>query len=111
MYPRGLSLLTLFTCTIPLVNSIRVLHYTTLGLDPQTKNRLNGESYQQDALTTFNGYQYAALWVPSANNVSVRHATIARRPLNGDWESFVLSDYNQTEDDGHDTSVPDQPFI
>jgi len=28
---------------------------TTLGTDPPTVNRLNGESFQQDALVTFNG--------------------------------------------------------
>lgn len=35
--------------------AIQVLSNTTLGPDPQTVNRLNGESFQQDALVTFNG--------------------------------------------------------
>ncbi len=35
--------------------SLRVANVTTLGQDPQTVNRLNGESFQQDALVTFNG--------------------------------------------------------
>ncbi len=35
--------------------SLTVLDVTTLGEDPQTTNRLNGEAFQQDALVTFNG--------------------------------------------------------
>ncbi len=35
--------------------SLRVLDVTTLGEDPQTTNHLNGESFQQDALVSFNG--------------------------------------------------------
>ena len=35
--------------------SLRVLDVTILGQDPQTVNHLNGESFQQDALVTFNG--------------------------------------------------------
>ena len=35
--------------------SLRVLDVTTLGVDPNTTNHLNGESFQQDALVTFNG--------------------------------------------------------
>ncbi|KAI0665592.1 hypothetical protein C8Q78DRAFT_986159 [Trametes maxima] len=85
--------------------SIRVVDVTTLGQDPQTVNRLNGESFQQDALVTFNGYQYAAFYVNDAANASVRHPSLARRALKGQnttWESFSFTDYNQTEDDGHD---------
>ncbi|OSC98641.1 hypothetical protein PYCCODRAFT_1439153 [Trametes coccinea BRFM310] len=85
--------------------TVRVVETTTLGQDPQTVNRLNGESFQQDALATFNGYQYAAFYVVDASNASVRHPSLARRPLKGPkttWESFSFTDYNQTDDDGHD---------
>ena len=52
------------------------------------------------------GYQYAAFWTPSLQNDSVRHATLSRRYLpSGLWETLVLDDYNQTEDDGHDVYV------
>ena len=34
---------------------ITVIGSSILGQDPQTVNRLNGESFQQDALVTFNG--------------------------------------------------------
>ncbi|KAI0804604.1 hypothetical protein BC629DRAFT_1192226 [Irpex lacteus] len=83
---------------------LKILESTTLGQDPATVNRLNGESFQQDAVVTFNHYQYAVFWAASATNASVRHANVARRSLkpSGKWESFALADYNQTEDDGHD---------
>lgn len=87
------------------VHAIQTLNITKLGDDPQTINRLNGESFQQDALVTFNGFQYAVLWVPTANS-SVRNAAIRRRSLpDGDWQGFVFTDYNQTDDDGHDMYV------
>ena len=35
--------------------SLRVVNVSTLGVDPNTTNHLNGESFQQDALVTFNG--------------------------------------------------------
>ncbi|KAF8063369.1 hypothetical protein FPV67DRAFT_1506236 [Lyophyllum atratum] len=87
--------------------SLSVVNTIVLGPDPPTVNRLNGESFQQDTLVTFNGYQYALFWVADSANSSVRHASVSRRPLHrgqrsGDWESFILTDYNQTEDDGHD---------
>jgi hypothetical protein len=34
---------------------LRMLETTVLGEDPSTVNHLNGESFQQDALTTSNG--------------------------------------------------------
>lgn len=85
--------------------AVQLINTTALGPDPQTVNRLNGESFQEDALTSFNGYQYSVFWVADASNASVRHASVSRRtiaPQSGDWETFVLQDYNQTSDDGHD---------
>lgn len=41
--------------------AIQVLSNTTLGPDPQTVNRLNGESFQQDALVTFDGREFISL--------------------------------------------------
>ncbi|PSR74487.1 hypothetical protein PHLCEN_2v9784 [Hermanssonia centrifuga] len=86
------------------VKGLRLLQSTTLGQDPQTVNRLNGESFQQDALVTFNGYQYAVFWTADASNTSVRHPSVSRRGLQGSsgWETFTLSDYDGTDDDGHD---------
>ncbi|KAL0579726.1 hypothetical protein V5O48_002290 [Marasmius crinis-equi] len=87
-------------------NQIRPISFKPLSTDPPTTNRLNGESYQQDAIATFAGWQYASAWVVSEGNISVRNAAISRRNLAeeaGQWETLVLTDYNQTEDDGHDT--------
>ena len=39
---------------------LKFLQATTLGPDPQTVNRLNGESFQQDPLVTFNGESWSA---------------------------------------------------
>src|ERR1700761_6961118 len=82
--------------------------FSPLSLDPPTINRLNGESFQQDAVATFNGFQYAAFYgsSPSANVNTSRHVSVARRPLVGGekalWETLTLTDYDQTLDDGHD---------
>ena len=86
--------------------SLRHLGSTTLGIDPDTVNHLNGESFQQDALVTWSGWQYAAFWTPSATNSSVRHITLSRRSLSensSEWDTFSFTDYDQTHDDGHNT--------
>ncbi|TFL03086.1 hypothetical protein BDV98DRAFT_565386 [Pterulicium gracile] len=86
--------------------SLRHLSSTTLGVDPDTMNHLNGESFQQDALVTWSGWQYAAFWTPSATDSSVRHITLSRRSLSEnstEWDTFSFDDYNQTHDDGHNT--------
>jgi hypothetical protein len=84
---------------------LTLLGSTTLGKNPSTVNHLNGESFQQDALVTFSGQQYAAFWTPSPDNSSVRHISLSRRSLlesEPQWDTITLTDYNQTEDDGHD---------
>ncbi|KAI0795808.1 hypothetical protein C8Q75DRAFT_791033 [Abortiporus biennis] len=93
-----------------LFNIVHSFHFTgstILGEDPQTVNRLNGESFQQDALVTFNGYQYAVFYESDSSNASIRHPCVSRRSLlatskTGSWQKLTLADYNQTGDDGHD---------
>jgi BNR repeat-containing family member len=59
---------------------------------------LNGESFQQDGIVSFNGYQYAAFWNTS------RHVVLGRRPLpSGAWSSIEFADYTNTEADAHNT--------
>lgn len=59
---------------------------------------LNGESFQQDAILSFNGYQYAAFWNTNRNVV------LARRQLpDGQWVKFDFTDYKNTADDAHNT--------
>ncbi|EKM51248.1 uncharacterized protein PHACADRAFT_213112 [Phanerochaete carnosa HHB-10118-sp] len=109
-----------YACCLHATAAFRPVGSTTLGQDPQTVNRLNGESFQQDPLVTLNGmlwdailaiqyssdlgYQYAVFWTADATNASIRHASVSRRDLRMSslWETFTLSDYNQSDDDGHD---------
>ena len=62
--------------------------------------RLGGYHRAQNCLP---GYQYAVFWTPSPANASVRHACVSRRDLKASsaWETFTLTDYDQTDDDGH----------
>jgi BNR repeat-containing family member len=59
---------------------------------------LNGESFQQDGIVSYQGYQYAAFWNAS------RHVVMARRALpTGAWSTFEFTDYNLSADDAHNT--------
>ncbi len=59
---------------------------------------LNCVSFQQDALVTFNGWQYATYY--NAN----RYVCVSRRQLpSGSWQEIVLADYQQTTNDNHNT--------
>jgi hypothetical protein len=59
---------------------------------------LNGESFQQDGIVSYKGYQYAAFWNSS------RHVVVARRVLpSGIWSSFEFTDYSLALDDAHNT--------
>lgn len=84
---------------------------STLGKDPKhRKNRLNGVSYQEDALTTFNGWQYAVFYTTAADVSQEEedpplYVHLARRSLTTQtWETLVFEDYPQTTDDGHNTA-------
>lgn len=84
---------------------------STLGKDPKhRKNRLNGVSYQEDALTSFNGWQYAVFYgsvTPESEEEEKEplYVHLARRPLTAQtWEVLVFDDYPQTTDDGHNTA-------
>jgi hypothetical protein len=56
-------------CYIAVAQGLRFLGSTTLGQDPATVNRLNGESFQQDAITTFNGQPMR--WKPLCVGIDV----------------------------------------
>lgn len=59
---------------------------------------LNGESFQQDGIVSYQGYQYAAFWNTS------RHVIMARRALpSGAWSTFEFTDYSLSADDAHNT--------
>lgn len=59
---------------------------------------LNGESFQQDGIVSYAGYQYAAFWNTNRNIVLAR-----RRLPSGEWAKFDLTDYSNTADDAHNT--------
>jgi hypothetical protein len=59
---------------------------------------LNGESFQQDGIVSYGGYQYAAFWNTS------RHVILSRRSLpTGAWSTLELADYTLSADDAHNT--------
>jgi hypothetical protein len=65
---------------------------------------LNGESFQQDGITSYNGYQYSAFWNTNRNVVLVRRrlpTTAGAAP--GAWEKFDFTDYELSADDAHNT--------
>jgi hypothetical protein len=61
---------------------------------------MNGLSFQQEGIVTFNNYQYAAYWNTS------RHVVIGRRLLpTGTWSWIELTDYTNTINDSHNDIV------
>lgn len=78
-----------------------------LGPEPVLrKHALNGCAYQQDAITTCNGWQYAVFYSSlNESNPEPLFLHLARRQLPvGAWETLVFEDYPQTTDDGHNTA-------
>lgn len=80
---------------------------TILGPDPaHRKHAINGYAFQQDAITSFRGWQYAVFYSSSTSDSTPEplYVHLARRQLpNGLWDSIVFRDYPQTTDDGHNT--------
>ncbi|KAI3324666.1 hypothetical protein HD806DRAFT_51635 [Xylariaceae sp. AK1471] len=78
---------------------------TTLGPDPTHRAcAINGYAFQQDAIHSFNGWQYACFYasLPSAKEPLFVH--LSRRKLpDGPWQILIFEDYAQTVDDGHNT--------
>lgn len=64
--------------------------------NPQFSPLPNGQTYTQDTLVSFNGWQYLAYW--DAN----RYLALARRQLPvGAWEKIGFTDYQNTSQDAH----------
>ncbi|KAK4160180.1 hypothetical protein QBC43DRAFT_118588 [Cladorrhinum sp. PSN259] len=79
---------------------------TVLGPDPTNRRcRINCYAFQQDAIASFNGWQYAAFYSPLSKDApEPLYIHLARRHLpQGQWEALVFEDYPQTVDDGHNT--------
>lgn len=75
-----------------------VIEPKALTIEGSFGNAINGKSFQQDAVATFNEYQYVGYYN------SNRHVCIARRALpNGAWEKIELNDYDFKSNDAHNT--------
>lgn len=83
----------------PTVTQSSVTVLTTMGRTALTyTGYMNGESFQQDGITTFAGWQYSAFWDESG------HVNISRRKLpSGAWQNVRLTDYATTSTDSHNT--------
>lgn len=79
---------------------------TVLGPDPpHRKCILNGAAFQQDAISSFAGWQYAVFYAAlSPEEPEPLYVHLSRRKLPVSlWETFAFEDYAQTTDDGHNT--------
>ncbi len=84
-----------------------------LAQDPSRKHRINANSFQQNAITTFNEWQYATFYTDQlyGRKQDCCYVNIARREVDGsgendkyaEWETLTFEDYKQTHDDGHNT--------
>jgi hypothetical protein len=88
-----------------LVAGTSVINATTTDVaeDVADSERLITNSFQQDAIVSFGGYQYVSTYTTSEYGGIINHVTIGRRTISptSDWEFLTLTDYNQTTDDGH----------
>ncbi|KAH7151326.1 Endonuclease/exonuclease/phosphatase [Fusarium sp. MPI-SDFR-AT-0072] len=76
----------------------------TIGTDVQGSERLNGVSYQEDALITYGDYQYVTFYETAPAGYLNHFVKVGRRrvsPSVGDWEFLTLDDYTQKTMDGH----------
>jgi hypothetical protein len=81
----------------PTVTHLSTTALTTTGRTALTyTGYMNGESFQQNGITTFNGYQYTAFWDQSG------YVNLSRRALpGGAWQNLRLTDYQTTSTDSH----------
>jgi hypothetical protein len=83
----------------PTVTAMSTTTLTTNGRTALTyTGYMNGESFQQDGILTFNGWQYSAFWDQNG------YVNISRRLLPaGAWQNVRLTDYVTTSTDSHNT--------
>jgi hypothetical protein len=85
--------------------SINSTNYWNITNDVEGSVRLNGLSFQQDALATFGDYQYVAFY-KTASGYGRHYVNLGRRrisPSTGDWQYFAFTDYVQQTLDEHNT--------
>ncbi|MCA2218130.1 BNR repeat-containing protein [Jidongwangia harbinensis] len=83
----------------PTVTPVTTTVLTTTGRTALTyTGYMNGESFQQDGITTYAGWQYAAFWDQSG------YVNLSRRKVpSGAWQNLRLTDYLTTSTDSHNT--------
>ena len=83
----------------PTVTQTSVTVLTTSGRTALTyTGYMNGESFQQDGITTVGGWQYTTFWDQSG------YVNLSRRQLpGGAWQNLRLTDYPTTSTDSHNT--------
>ncbi|KAF8866422.1 hypothetical protein BDZ45DRAFT_667700 [Acephala macrosclerotiorum] len=84
-----------------------------LGREPARKHRINACSFQQNALTTVNGWQYAVFYTEAYGtggqdgkclvNLARRNVLAEGERRSTEWSTFKFEDYLQNMDDGHNT--------
>ncbi|RGP78406.1 hypothetical protein FLONG3_3542 [Fusarium longipes] len=76
----------------------------TIGTDIQGSERLNGVSYQEDALITYGEYQYITFYETAPAGYLNHFVRLGRRKISPsvtEWEYLTLEDYTQKTMDGH----------
>jgi hypothetical protein len=98
---------------VPLLSTQKMLlqppTISVLAQDPERVHRINGNSFQQNAIITVNSWQYATFYTDhlGGEKQDCCYVNIARRRLDelqgATWETLTFLDYQQTHDDGHNT--------
>ncbi|GGN85745.1 hypothetical protein GCM10010112_66520 [Actinoplanes lobatus] len=83
----------------PTVTQTSTTVLTTSGRTALTyTGYMNGESFQQDGIVTYQGWQYSAFWDQSG------YVNLSRRQVpSGTWSNLRLTDYVTTSTDSHNT--------
>lgn len=101
------SMVASLTLAASLVSAISVTSTKSYNIsnDVEGSVRLNGLSFQQNALTTFGDYQYVAFYA-TASGYGKHYVNLGRRrvaPKVEAWEYFAFTDYVQQTLDEHNT--------
>ncbi|MEV4346978.1 BNR repeat-containing protein [Actinoplanes sp. NPDC049596] len=98
MVKRFMVLMALLAiAAAPTVTPVSTTVLTTNGRTALTyTGYMNGESFQQDGIVTYKGWQYAAFWDQGG------YVNLSRRQLpSGAWANLRLTDYQTTSTDSH----------
>ncbi|RBR07864.1 uncharacterized protein FIESC28_10482 [Fusarium coffeatum] len=100
---RLYSIITSLMATTSALTLKSTKHWT-IGTDIQGSERLNGVSYQEDALITYGDYQYVTFYETAPAGYLNHFVRLGRRkiaPSVADWEYLTFEDYTQKTMDGH----------